>query len=604
MRHFLTILTFICLLFCCSCNVDNEISRIIYLQEKAKNNVNDSTLTYIKEAQDIIDKGVNIPDTLITENIFRKGRYFKKINELDSASYYYHLVTDRIEAPNNRARNLVYFRNTWETDEALRNYKNAIATILKFIEITDPEKRQGDVQFAYNTLQRLYYDLGNSKKELEYSNLASNAALLADDLSMYVVTKSHSAYILARDYYKPKEALILLDSLDTIDASDAAKYQLYRNTGIAHYYDANLNEAINFYKRSLSLAKEVEVNRDNNLLEAYSNIAEAYIDVKEYDKAKKHLDSAKVYITPNSPTSTLNFFYSLLLNLNEKTNSDKENLANQFKSLIKISNQQYEKRINQELFDLKLANASEQKALNERNTARINNLKLWAALGVLALLVLSGYLYYRQRQFKFERESLQMQQRLLRSQMNPHFIFNTLSVIQNQVKENKDDAVNYLIKFSRLLRLILENSLSDYVELEDEIESLRKYLDLQLFRFPNKFEYHIELANIEDESEFLIPPMLIQPFVENSIEHGFLDLNYKGQLRINLSLDDKWISCKIEDNGVGINNSNSKLKNSVSVKLISRFLKKTTKQDLRVTNKKDIDPNTSGVLVEFLIPFK
>ena len=114
-----------------------------------------------------------------------------------------------------------------------------------------------------------------------------------------------------------------------------------------------------------------------------------------------------------------------------------------------------------------------------------------------------------------------MQQRLLRSQMNPHFTFNTLYAIQNQIKKDPEGAKDYMLKFSRLLRLILENSMQNYVQLEKEIDSLKKYMDLQLLRFPSKFNYQITLKDIEEDDLIFIPPMLMQPFVENSIEHGF-----------------------------------------------------------------------------------
>ena len=119
-----------------------------------------------------------------------------------------------------------------------------------------------------------------------------------------------------------------------------------------------------------------------------------------------------------------------------------------------------------------------------------------------------------------------MQQRLLRSQMNPHFTFNTLYAIQNKVKDDQKIASDYLLKFSRLLRLILENSMQDYVLFENEIDSLKKYMDLQLFRFPNKFTYEVIYKSLEEDEFIFIPPMLLQPFIENSIEHGFSDIDY------------------------------------------------------------------------------
>ena len=133
------------------------------------------------------------------------------------------------------------------------------------------------------------------------------------------------------------------------------------------------------------------------------------------------------------------------------------------------------------------ANEKEKIAIAAKNESELNNVKLTALLVFSILLMLIGYLLYRQRRYKFYKQEIQMQQRLLRAQMNPHFTFNTLSVIQNQIENNKEGATDYLLRFSRLLRLILENSIHNYIQVENELELLRKYMDLQLLRFPDKF---------------------------------------------------------------------------------------------------------------------
>ena len=193
-----------------------------------------------------------------------------------------------------------------------------------------------------------------------------------------------------------------------------------------------------------------------------------------------------------------------------------------------------------------------------------------------------------------------MQQRLLRSQMNPHFTFNTLSAIQDHFKQDKEGASSYLVKFSRLLRLILENSTRNYVPLESELEAIEKFMDLQLIRFPNLFIYDIELTNLERDDLVFIPPMLLQPFIENSIAHGFSGINRKGEISIKLELKEEFISCIIEDNGKGISDSGEIRKNTTSTRLISDFLRKATGKSLLISNKRD----EQGVVVSFLIPFK
>ena len=196
-----------------------------------------------------------------------------------------------------------------------------------------------------------------------------------------------------------------------------------------------------------------------------------------------------------------------------------------------------------------------------------------------------------------------MQQRLLRSQMNPHFTFNTLYAIQNLIKKDPEKSNKYLLKFSRLLRLILDNSISNYVQIDKEIESLRKYMDLQLLRFPDKFEYNFILNRMQEDDLFFIPPMLLQPFVENSIEHGFGGIDYLGIITIELTLENQFIQCNISDNGKGLP-TQPRNKKSTSTLLISDFIEKSTKKKIEIISKKEIDPNQSRLITKFLIPYK
>ena len=114
---------------------------------------------------------------------------------------------------------------------------------------------------------------------------------------------------------------------------------------------------------------------------------------------------------------------------------------------------------------------------------------------LLLIAIVIGFLifnFYRQRKFKMEQQNFLLHQRLLRSQMNPHFTFNSLSLIKNSIEEDKEQSIKYIQKFSRLLRAIFENSTKDYVPIEDELESLRDYIELQQFRFPDRFNYSLK----------------------------------------------------------------------------------------------------------------
>lgn len=579
----------------------NEITRLRSIERKII--ANDSTLLYIAKIQKIIDSDKNLPDTLLIENLFRKGFYYKTINDLDSASYYFHKTIDLIGKPNNRDRNIIYFRNAWETDERRNKVANAVRAAQKFIDITDEKEYPKDIAVAYNCLERINLNLKNAKKAFQYNRLGLNASKEAGDLDMYVITGNSKARQLY-DANKKREAFNFLDSLTTVKSGKNPMRQLYRDYGILHFEEDDFNIAIIKYKQSLKLAKELTYNLNYNLIEGYNNIAEAYIVLQEYDEAKQYLDSSKVIINPDSNVGNVEFYNELSFRLNFRTNKNEDEVLDKYYSLIEDNNRLHEENINEELAALKTANEKEKIIIAQKTEAEVNIFRLLTLVGFLLLMFLLGYLLYRQRRYKFEKQNLQMQQRLLRSQMNPHFMFNTLSVIQNQIKDNQEHALNYLLKFSRLLRLILENSLSNYVQIENELESLRKYIELQLLRFPEKFTYAIELENLEEDELLFIPPMLIQPFVENSIEHGFIGIKNKGHINIKLALLDKWIECTIEDDGAGLNHSNDNYKKSVSTKLISQFIYKITKHKIVILDKKSENKMTTGVLVKFYIPYK
>jgi len=148
------------------------------------------------------------------------------------------------------------------------------------------------------------------------------------------------------------------------------------------------------------------------------------------------------------------------------------------------------------------------------------------------------------------RRELEMQ--VLRAQMNPHFIFNCLSSINNFVMKNEtEEATDYLTKFSRLIRTVLNNSKRAYIPLEDELEMLGLYLDMEKLRFNGAFAYSVHRdANIDAPAIF-IPPLLIQPFVENAVWHGLMHKAGAGRLDIGLTIEKNILVCTIEDNGVG-----------------------------------------------------
>ncbi|HEX3167299.1 MAG TPA: two-component regulator propeller domain-containing protein [Chitinophagaceae bacterium] len=156
------------------------------------------------------------------------------------------------------------------------------------------------------------------------------------------------------------------------------------------------------------------------------------------------------------------------------------------------------------------------------------------------------------RQTEINKQIAEIRMVALRAQMNPHFIFNSLNSVQHFINiREKEEALNYLSKFSKLIRKILENSRENTVSLSNELQLLELYIQLEQLRFSNKFEYHIKVDERIDIENTEIPPLLIQPYVENAILHGLINKNGKGDLWFSLEKNDGLLICKIEDNGIG-----------------------------------------------------
>jgi LytS/YehU family sensor histidine kinase len=153
---------------------------------------------------------------------------------------------------------------------------------------------------------------------------------------------------------------------------------------------------------------------------------------------------------------------------------------------------------------------------------------------------------------ELQQKAIELEMQALRAQMNPHFIFNSLNSINRFIlQNNKAQASEYLTKFSRLVRLILQNSQSSLIPLESELEALQLYLELEAVRFNQHFEFKIVIEDDVDVSVLKVPPLIIQPYAENAIWHGLMHKEEKGHLQIELYEEKDMLCCKIADDGVG-----------------------------------------------------
>ena len=217
--------------------------------------------------------------------------------------------------------------------------------------------------------------------------------------------------------------------------------------------------------------------------------------------------------------------------------------------------------------------------------------KTWWFILFVTLFTVSGiWLYIRLRikriettermKAEFSADLNEMESKALQAQMNPHFLFNSLNSIRLFILKNDvDSAANYIAKFSKLLRMILNYSRQDMITVYDEIQAMKLYLDFEKLRFDNGFDFDIEIDG-QNVLDFQLPPLIVQPFIENAIWHGLMArLDTKGELHISFKIEEKGLRVTVEDNGVGRekakeNNSRRSLKEgSVGLQITKERLK-------------------------------
>jgi LytS/YehU family sensor histidine kinase len=261
-------------------------------------------------------------------------------------------------------------------------------------------------------------------------------------------------------------------------------------------------------------------------------------------------------------TDSAYFYYQKYISIKDSVVSDQ--------TKGRFAAYKYEQQIN--LINNEKLISEQQLKIQQQKLAQSSFQKKILIIGVICLLIISGIIFrtiiLRRKNERNLRElaenelqiqKLESQKKLselemhaLRAQMNPHFISNSLSAINLFILENNRlQASEYLAKFARLIRLILQNSQDAFIPLERELEALQLYLELESLRFENKFTYKINTNDLLDISVITVPPLIIQPYVENAIWHGLMHKKERGHLDIELYTKDEFLFCKITDDGIG-----------------------------------------------------
>ncbi|WP_425235877.1 histidine kinase [Ulvibacterium sp.] len=359
---------------------------------------------------------------------------------------------------------------------------------------------------------------------------------------------------------------------------------------VADFYNKKnrYDEEIKLRKKTLSELKEISgpvVDNGNSVLTRVPDtitsqrinykIANAYIAQDKYDEALPYLersiveaDSEDDLVVQKDATRKLSEIYKYKGDYSRALESYQEYVAlvdtlyarkeQEISSAARFNREvaakqsritglEQERELSQSKYDLAL---TEQQLIQESNKRQ--KWIIYSLIFGMILTALAAFFFYRSNQQQKLANNL-LALKSLRSQMNPHFIFNALNSVNNYIAKSDERSANrYLSEFSTLMRSVLENSEEDFIPLSKELELLELYVKLEHSRFPDKFDYEIVVSEDLDIESYQIPPMLLQPYIENAIWHGLRYKKEMGYLKICLKQQDKeTLEIKIVDNGIG-----------------------------------------------------
>jgi tetratricopeptide (TPR) repeat protein len=327
------------------------------------------------------------------------------------------------------------------------------------------------------------------------------------------------------------------------------------------YHDRNFRKALLYLDSALFYTKPNAQFTDRGGI--FSDMSDIYLELKQYDKAYQFADSSLTYAlklaNPYKVKDALELVYncSKLSGEYERALSVYEDLVVMRDSVVKLQNQKAFSELEEKYHRVRKEKSEseyEQDRMLLEQQRQIGNLKYkLIAVGVVIFALLGFYLFmvFRQRKIKQRQNKLELQQRLNGARINPSFIYQTLSMLQST--ENSADLTKKLNAFSKLIKQTLDSTFDDFLTLDKEIEFLSYYIDLQRFKNPELFDVQFDIDDAIDIYDVCLPTMILQPFVESTIEQGFKGLKHKGLLVIKcMQTPNQELVIRIQDNGRGL----------------------------------------------------
>ncbi|MEI3792050.1 MULTISPECIES: histidine kinase [unclassified Chryseobacterium] len=545
------------------------------------------------------NKGVADTYVGIANNYYNQGNYAKSEEFLVKARTIYKNLNDK--------KNLESVtRKIAQSQEKQNKITPAISNYSMAAEMSYNEKSR-----AVNTNDAARLSSPNAEQKVEAIQDNINIGLKTKDKGDLAASYSQMAdvNIQQKDIPKAEENL---NNAYVLSKKEAPQQALEINQRLTNFYVENRNfeKAIEAKKKVLKedFVKEnsqEKVNQIQELADIYikkNDPEEAVVLLKnaygialekghtlEAQKSVKRLDS--LYSITGNTDASVSLYRDFLGKLPDIVSKDRSLVDNKIL-------EDTEQRISQ---------LEKEKELKDQ-LIRKKNVFNYSLIGVLILLTgLIIFIFRTLKKVQIKNKKIALQS--LRREMNPHFIFNSLNSVNHFIATNNElEANQYLTKFSKLMRGVMENSTEDFIPLQQELDLLQNYLALEKTRFVDKFDYEIRVDESLNMQSLKIPGMLVQPFLENAVWHGLRYRSEKGFLKLSFEKEDQHLKITIEDNGIGIEES-KKQKTEHQKAREGRGMKNTLEriQLLNDLYKKDIacfvkdKENSSGVLVTLKI---
>ncbi|GAA4274741.1 tetratricopeptide repeat protein [Aquimarina gracilis] len=581
MRIFQVVLTIILSVVISTLNAQSNIEKaeqiekdLQHSKELMRRNI-DSSLFYANEA--LLQSRSIINDTLLAKSHLQKSSVliFKKgFKEADSLLQ--HNLTQQL--PKHLEGQTLHNLGTIQYYK--QDFQKALDIYLKAAKVLEKAKNSKQLVNTYTNIGSINASLKNFKNAQLYLERALPLSSFNEVLRLQILVNLCNIYREQKLYKRYTNNIFEAEKLAKKYNAKNILSVIYNN--LSDYYtsdDADYDKALDYGKKAIVLKKELKQYPTLNI--SYNNVGHSYLKKGEFRKAITYLDSA----VPGAQGTLKTYIYNNLkesyAGLNDyKTAMHYANLMDQHKDSINAAKQKEKVAELTEKFE------SEKKqqqidildAQNEVQALTISQQKylliVLAAFGLLFLIL--GYFGFKNYKTKQQLDTLLLKQKLRKTQLNPHFLFNSLQSIQNFIHKNdKEKSSSYLASYSKLIRLILEKSDENFISVSEDKLALESYLNLQQLTHNNSFTYSIEVEDSIDEDFDQLPSLITQPFVENAVLHGMKDVE-NGKILILYQKRGNDLCVSIIDNGKGFETKtedSKRLHKSMSMNIIKEQLK-------------------------------